>query len=62
MGFADYFSRHPTSEAIPISKDDENIVINLFYSFKFLLKKADKISFYRRAENELEQNDVLNAD
>ena len=59
MGFADYFSRHPTSEAIPISKDDENFVINLIDSFKFLLKKADKFSSNRRAENELKQNYVI---
>ena len=39
MGFADYFSRHPTSAAIPISKDDENFVINLIDSFKFMLQK-----------------------
>ena len=44
MGFADYFSRHPTSAAIPISKDDENFVINLIDSFKLMLTKADKIS------------------
>ena len=61
MGFADYFSRHPTSEAIPISKDDENFVIKLFDSLKFPLEKADKISCNRRAENELEQNDVISA-
>ena len=61
MGFADYFSRHPTSEAIPISKDDKNFVIKLIDSLKFPLEKADKISCKRRAENELEQNDVISA-
>ena len=59
MGFADYFSRHPTSAAIPISKEDENFVINLIDSFKFMLKKADKISSNRNAENIPEQNDVI---
>ena len=43
MGLADYFSRHPTAKAIPPSKEDENFVINLFDSFKFLLNKANKI-------------------
>ena len=61
MGVADYFSRHPTSKAIPTSKDDETFVINLIDSFKFLLKKADKISSNRNAESGLEQNDVMNA-
>ena len=61
MGFADYFIRHPTSEAIPILKDDQKFVINIIDSFKFLLKKADKISSNRSAENEIEQNDVINA-
>ena len=51
MGFADYFSGHPTSAAKPISKEDENFFINIIDSFKFMLKKADKISFNRNAEN-----------
>ena len=42
MGFAVYFSRHPISAAIPISKEDENFVINLIDSFKFMLKKHTK--------------------
>ena len=58
MGFADYFSRHPTSAAIPISKD-ENFVINLIDSFKFMLKRADKISSNRIAANIPAQNDVI---
>ena len=61
MGFADYFSRHPTSKAKQTSKDGENFVINLIDSFKFLLKIADKISSKRNAESSLEQNDVINA-
>ena len=61
MGFADYLSRHPTSKAIPTSKDDENFVIKLMNSFKFLLKKADKISSNRILESSLEQNDVIHA-
>ena len=59
--FSDYFSRHPTSNEIPTSKDDENFLIYLIVSFKFLLKKADKISSSRNAESNLEQNDVINA-
>ena len=59
MGFADYVSRHPTSAAIPISKEDENFVINLIDSFKFMLNKADRISSNRNAENIPEQNDVI---
>ena len=50
-GFADYFSRHPTSAAIPISKDDENFVINLSDTFKFMLKRADKNSTNRITAN-----------
>ena len=61
MGIAYYFNRHPTLEAIPISIDDKNLVINLIVFFKFLRKKVDKISSNRRAENELKQNDVINA-
>ena len=61
IGFADYFSKHPTSEAIPISRDDENFVTNLIDSFKFLLKNADIIYSNRKVENNLEQNDVINA-
>ena len=56
MGFADYFRRHPTSAAIPISKDDKNFVINLIDSFKFMLKRADKSSFNRIAANIPAQN------
>ena len=47
MGFADYFSRHPTSSALPVSNDDKNFVINLIDSFKFILKRADKNSSNR---------------
>ena len=59
MGFAHYFSRHPTSAAIPISKEDENFVINLIDSFKFMLKKADKISSNRITASTPVQNDVI---
>ena len=58
-GFADYFSRHPTSAAIPISKDDENFVINLIDSFIFMLKRAEKISFNRIAANIPAHDDVI---
>ena len=44
MGFADYFSRLPTSKAIPPSKEDNSFVINICNSFMFLIKRADKIS------------------
>ena len=43
MGLADCFSRRPTANEFPPSKEDKNIVINLFDSFKFLLNKANKI-------------------
>ena len=59
MGFAHYFSRHPTSAAIPISKEDENFVINLINSFKFMLKKADGISTNRITASKPAQNDVI---
>ena len=59
MGFADYFSRHPTSAAIPISKNDENFVINLIDSFKFMLKRADKISSNWNAANIPAHDDVI---
>ena len=59
MGFADYFSRHPTSAAIPISKDDENFVINLIDSFKFMLTKADKIWSNWNAANIPAHDDVI---
>ena len=59
MGFADYFSRHPTSAAIPISKNDENFVINLIASFKFMLKRADKISSNSIAANIPAHDDVI---
>ena len=59
MGVADYFSRHPTSAATPISKEDENFVINLIDSFKFMLKRADKISSNRIAANTPAHNDVI---
>ena len=59
MGLADYFSRHPTSEATPISKDDENFVINLIDSFKFMLTKADKISSNWNAANIPAHDDVI---
>ena len=59
MGFVDYFSRHPTSVAIPIPKDDENFVINLIDSFKFMLKRADKISSNWIAANIPDHDDVI---
>ena len=59
MGFADYVSRHPTSAAIPISKENENLGINLIGFFKIMLHNADKISSNRNAENIPEQNDVI---
>ena len=59
MGIADYFSRHPTSAAKPISKDDKNFVINLIDSFKFMLKRADKISCHWIAANILAHDDVI---
>ena len=59
MGFADYFSRHPTSAAIPISKEDKDFVINLIDSFKFMLKRADKISSNRTALIKQADNDVI---
>ena len=59
MGFADYFSRHPTSAAIPISKDDENFNINLIDTFKFMLERADKLSSNRIAANIPAHNDVI---
>ena len=43
MGITDYFSRHLTLPAIPVSKDEKIFVINLIDSFKFMLKRADKI-------------------
>ena len=59
MGFGDYFSRHPTSAAIPISKDDENFVINLIDSFKFMLKRADKFPSNWIAANIPAHDDVI---
>ena len=59
MGFADYFSKFPISAAIPMSKEDENFVINLIGSFKFMPKRADKISSNRIATNIRAQNDVI---
>ena len=59
MGFADYFSKHPTSTALPVSKDDKNFVINLIDSFKFMLKRADKNSSNRIAANIPAQNDAI---
>ena len=59
MGFADYLSRHPTSAAIPISKDEEIFVINLIDSFKFILKRADKISSNWMAANTPAHYDVI---
>ena len=59
MVFADYFSRHPTSIAIPISKEDENFANNSIDSFKFMLKRADKISSNRIAANTPVQIDVI---
>ena len=59
MGFEDYFSRHPTSAALPVSKDDKNFVINLIDSFKFMLKRADKNSSSRIAAITPAQNDAI---
>ena len=59
MGFTDYFSKHPTSAALPVSKDDKNFVINLIDSFKFMLKRADKNSSNRIAANIQAQNDAI---
>ena len=59
MGFADYFSRHPTSAALPVSNDDKNFVINLIDSFKFMLKRADKNSSNRIAAIIPAQNDAI---
>ena len=50
MGFADYFSRYPTSKAVPHSNEDENFAIILMDAFKNHLKKADNVSSNRRAE------------
>ena len=60
MGFFECFSRHFQSKSITSSQKDENFVINLIGTFKFILKKADKISSNRNADHELEQNDVTN--
>ena len=59
MGFADYFSRHPISAAITISKDDENFVINLIDYFKFMLKRAERISSNRITANTPAQYDII---
>ena len=61
MGFADYFCRHPTSKAIPLSQDDKNFISNLIDSSIFLQRKADKVSSNRNAEIQLEDNDVIHA-
>ena len=37
MGFTDYLSRHPSSPASKISKDDELFVVNRINDFNFTL-------------------------
>ena len=37
MGFADNLSRNPTGEAIPLSDEDKNFVINSIEEAKFVL-------------------------
>ena len=59
MGFADYFSRHPTSAALPVSKNDKNFVINLINLLKVMLKRAEKISSSRISANIPAQNDAI---
>ena len=58
MCFADYFSRHPTSASIPISGEEKKFK-NLIDSFKFMLKKADKIPPNRITASTPVQNDVI---
>ena len=61
MGLADYFSRLPTSKAIPPSKEDNTFVRNIINSIKILIKRLDKFSANKITESHLECNDVINA-
>ena len=55
MGFANYLSRNPTGDAIPLSEEDKNFVVNTIDEINFtLLRKALSSNGVNNATNHIE--------